>query len=66
MEVRLRWTSKGSRSYRVQSSTDLQSWQFLSSGAIFGQDGPQTSLSVPISSQRLFFRIIPLKPPAGE
>jgi hypothetical protein len=62
----LRWTSKGSRSYRVQSSPDLQSWQFLSSNAIFGHDGPQTSASVPISSQRLFFRVIPLKPPAGE
>ena len=60
----LRWTSKGDRTYRVESSTDLLAWQTLASG-IFGGDGPQTSWSVP-RTPRIFFRVVALKPPAGE
>ena len=59
----LRWTSVGDRLYRVQSSTNLQSWADLFT--VYGHDGTQTTASVP-KAPRVFFRVIALKPPAGE
>ena len=61
----LRWTSKTDRAYQVQSSSDLQSWQPLFATPVYGHDGPQTSASVP-RNPRIFFRVVALKPPAGE
>jgi hypothetical protein len=61
----LRWTSKSNPSYLVQTSPNLQTWQYLA-GAIYGDDGPQTSWSVPKGIPQVFYRVIALKPPAGE
>ena len=62
----LRWTSVSNRSYQVQSSTDLQNWQSVWPNAIFGMDGTQTSWAVQKTGPKTFFRVIALKPPAGE
>jgi hypothetical protein len=62
----LRWTSVGNRAYQVQSSTDLLSWQSVWPNAIYGMDGTQTSWSVQKNGPKHYFRVIALKPPAGE
>lgn len=62
----IRWTSVTNRSYQVQISTDLKAWQNVYTNAIFGQDGTLTQVSVPRGGPRTFFRVLALKPPAGE
>ena len=62
----LRWTSVENRSYRVEQSTDLLAWQFLAA-PVYAIDGAVTAAwSVPLSGPKRFFRVIALKPPAGE
>ena len=62
----LRWTSVENRSYRVEQSTDLLSWQLLAA-PVYAIDGAVTaSWSVPKNGPQRFFRVIALKPPAGE
>ena len=62
----LRWTSVENRSYRVEQSTDLLSWQLLAA-PVYAIDGAVTAAwSVPLSGPKRFFRVIALKPPAGE
>jgi Bacterial TSP3 repeat len=62
----LRWTAVQNRSYRVEQSTDLQSWQTLAT-RVYAIDGATTAASsVPKTGPQRFFRVIALKPPAGE
>ena len=62
----LRWTSVENRSYRVEQSTDLLSWQMLAA-PVYAIDGAVTaSWNVPKNGPQRFFRVIALKPPAGE
>lgn len=71
--VSLTWTSSPGRYYRVQASTDLQTWSYLNFQGIppanlqiaAGSAGSVTTrtLAKP-AGPRAFFRVIALKPPA--
>ena len=62
----LRWISTSTRNYRIQTSADLTTWNWLPGPAIFGEDFGINSASVPMNGPKHFFRVIALKPPAGE
>ena len=62
----LRWTSSSTRNYRIQTSADLTTWNWLPGPAIFGEDFGANSVSVPKNGPKHLFRVIALKPPAGE
>lgn len=62
----LQWTGRSTRSYRVQASPDLSHWTWISPFPVSGQDGGFTAAGLPASEARSFYRVIPLKPPAGE
>jgi hypothetical protein len=60
----LRWTSTPTRSYRVEKSPDLLNWSPLA--VYYGDDFGLNSTSVPMNGPKHYFRVIALKPPAGE
>jgi hypothetical protein len=60
----LRWTSTPTRSYRVEKSPDLLNWSPLA--VYYGDDFGINSTSVPMNGPKHYFRVIALKPPAGE
>lgn len=63
----MRWVSTPTRAYRVQTSPDLINWSFITVPPLYyGDDFGINSASVPFIGPKHYFRVIALKPPAGE
>lgn len=60
----MRWLSRPTRSYRVEKSPDLLNWSPLA--VYYGDDFGINQTSVPMNGPKHYFRVIALKPPAGE